>query len=111
MCQIFRYQEMGLHSVLNSFLLGYGRKPWLWQLENQTHQDALHVCQRGFGLVHHHLLVDVFLPLGAVQLVVGVTDQHRPAQELSESLQKGRETQFNTASHKRISVSISGLWL
>lgn len=49
---------------------------------NTTNQDGLHVIQGGPGLVHEHLLGDVFPPLCPVQFVVCVTIQGGPAQEL-----------------------------
>lgn len=51
-----------------------------------TDQNGLHLIFGASGLVHEHLLGDVLPPLHAVQLVMGVADQHRPAQELCQGL-------------------------
>lgn len=51
-----------------------------------TDQNGLHLVRGAFGLVHEHLLGNFFPPFHTVQLVVGVTVQHRPPQELCQGL-------------------------
>lgn len=54
--------------------------------QGDANQNGLHLCRGTFGLVHEHLLGDVFPPLHAVQLVIGVTVQHWPPKELRQGL-------------------------
>lgn len=51
-----------------------------------TDQNGLHLVVGAFGLVHEHLLSNVFPVFHTVQLVVGVAVQHRPTQELCQGL-------------------------
>lgn len=51
-----------------------------------TDQNGLQLGFGALGLVHEHLLGDLFPPLHTVQPVVGVAVQHGPAQELSQGL-------------------------
>lgn len=55
-----------------------------------TDQNGLQLIRGAFGLVHEHLLGDVFPVLHTVQPVVGVAVQHRPAQELCQGLEQMR---------------------
>lgn len=65
------------------------------QSQVDTDQNGLHLVFGASGLVHEHLLGDVLPPLHAVQPVIGVAVQHRPAQELRQGLAqtaRGRNT-------------------
>lgn len=53
-----------------------------------TDQNGLQLIFGAFGLVHEHLLGDIFPVLHTVQLVVGVAVQYWPAQELCQGLEQ-----------------------
>lgn len=55
-----------------------------------AHQNLLDLRQCGFGLVHDHFLSDFFPPLHAVEFVVCVAVQNRPAEELCQGLKHNR---------------------
>ena len=66
-----------------------------------TDQNGLHLVSSASGLVHEHLLGDVFPVLHAVQPVVGVAVQHRPTQELCQGLVPATRVRENEREESR----------
>lgn len=66
--------------------------------KKNTDQNGLQLILCAFGLVHQHLLRNIFPVLHTVQLVVGVAVEHRPAKELRQGLNqnKGSGRDVNT---------------
>lgn len=54
--------------------------------QGDANQNGLQLIRGTSGLVHEHLLGDILPPLHTVQLVIGVTVQHWPAEELCQGL-------------------------
>lgn len=59
--------------------------------QGDANQNGLQLIRGTSGLVHEHLLGDILPPLHTVQLVIGVTVQHWPAEELCQGLVQQRD--------------------